>query len=253
VLIVQYVTARTLETLVSAATPPQGAAPPLSYELAAGTGVIALVTILIVWPVVAPSVIAAHEGGHALSASLFGGTITAVRLRHDQTGVTEFQGTGWFGNVFTALAGYLGPSGFGLLGAVLLARGRTQPVLWLTLVLLALLLFHIRNLFGVLVVLVTGGLVYAVTVEASPTLQTWFAYTWIWLLLLGGVRGVMDLHRGRMTLRQSGSRDTWSDSYRLRTLTYIPAMLWTGVFGLATGAALIIGAGILLGLIRPGG
>jgi hypothetical protein len=246
------VAARPLEILVSAATPPLGAATP-SYELAAGTGVIALVAILVVWPVVAPSVIAAHEGGHALSASLFGGTITAVRLHHDQTGVTEFQGTGWFGNFFTALAGYLGPSGFGLLGAVLLAHGKTEPVLWLTLVLLALLLFRIRNLFGALVVLVTGGLVYAVAVEASPTVQTWVAYTWIWLLLLGGVRGVMDLHRGRVTLRRSGSRDTWSDSHRLRTLTYIPAMLWTGVFGLATGAALIIGAGILLGFIRPGG
>ena len=99
--------------------------------------------------------------------------------------------------ILTLLAGYVAPSLVGLAGAWLLAGNRITLLLWVAVALLLAMLVLIRNVFGVLSLLVTGGVVLAVSWYASPQVQAAFAWTSVWFLLLGGVRPVVELQRLR--------------------------------------------------------
>jgi hypothetical protein len=220
-----------------------------SLGLSVLTGLLALVIVLLGWWGVRHSITAAHEGGHALFASLLGGTVESVHIAHPKKGsVTAWKGSGGTIKFVVALAGYLSPSLFGLLGALLLAHGATKGVLWISLVFLAILLLQIRHLRGALIVLATGAVIFLVARNASDRAQTVFAFTWVWFLLIGGFRHVVGYvqERGKVTKKNP---DDSSDGYQLRKMTYIPTSLWVGFFWLATLAALVLGAGILLGLV----
>jgi divalent metal cation (Fe/Co/Zn/Cd) transporter len=96
-------------------------------------------------------------------------------------------------------------------------------------------------------VLLTGAVIVAILRYASTGQQIFFAYTWIWVLLIGGFVNVLVLQH----LRGRGG-DTSSDAYALRKLTFLPASLWSGVFWLGTLVAFVYGAGILLGMVHIG-
>jgi hypothetical protein len=102
----------------------------------------------------------------------------------------------------------------------------------------------IRNVFGVISLLVTGGVVLAVSWYASPQVQAAFAYTGVWFLLLGGVRPVVELQR----LRARG-RMPASDADQLAGLTPFPAFFWVTVFALVNLVVLVAGALLLTGPI----
>lgn len=220
----------------------------MNQPLVIGSGLLALALSVVVWPVTKFATTLAHEGGHALAASTMGGTVDSIRLNGDGSGATNVGGLGWFGKVFTGLAGYLGPSAFGLAGAVLLADDRVAVVLWLTLFFLVLALLQIGRIVGAVVVVAIGTIVVLVLRYASAGQQTWFAYTWVWFLLLSGFRHVITLQR----LRKLGP-DSRSDAYELRTRTHLPARLWSGLFWPATLVGLGYGAAILLDLVQVGG
>jgi hypothetical protein len=145
--------------------------------------------------------------------------------------------------VLTLLAGYLAPSALGLLAAVALGYGRVLPVLWVAAGLLVILLLMIRNLFGVLSVVVTGSLLVAAAGWAPAEFQGPAAYQLTWFLLVAAPRPVLELqvarHRGQVAA---------SDADQLARLTRVPALFWIGIFLLLTVAALA-GGGWLL--IRP--
>ena len=65
------------------------------------------------------------------------------------------------GMILTLLAGYIAPSLVGLAGAWILGGNRITLLLWAAVVLLLLMLINIRNAFGVVSVVVTGGIVLA--------------------------------------------------------------------------------------------
>ncbi len=183
-----------------------------------------------------------HESGHALVAVLAGRGLTGIRLHADTSGLTVSTGARRGpGLVFTLLGGYPAPSLLGVGGAALVAADRAALMLWIALGLLATTLIHIRNLYGVLVVLATGALVGAVSWWGEPRLQDGFAAALCWFLLFGGLRAVRELQRG---LRR-GHRGT-SDADALARLTGVPGGMWTGLFGLAASGAVIIAALILL-------
>ncbi len=222
----------------------KAAAPAGSLVVVVGAGLIALLLSLIVWPVVRFAVTIAHEGGHAITASMMGGTVESIHVYRNNDergrGITFFRGVGPFGKFFTALAGYTGPSIFGLGGAVLLAGGHSVAVLWLSLVFLLLALIQMGNILGGLAAVGTGAVVILVLRYASTEGRTFFAYVWIWFLLFGGVGHVV----------ASGWRS--GDAGELKRLSLLPATIWSGFFGLATLAALVYGAGILLNLVHVG-
>jgi hypothetical protein len=219
-------------------------------------GLLVLITALIalavvasrpVWRVARNAITIAHEGGHALVALLTGRKLRGIRLEFDTSGLTLSAGrpTGP-GMIFTLLAGYIAPSLVGLAGAWILGGNRITLLLWLAVVLLLLMLINIRNLFGVISVVITGAIVFAVSWYASPQVQAAFAYVGVWFLLLGGVRPVGELQR----LRARG-RMPESDADQLGYLTHIPAFVWVMVFYLVNVAALAVGGFMLAGQWLP--
>src|SRR5262245_58459529 len=98
----------------------------------------------------------------------------------------------------------------------------------------------IRNWYGLLAVLVTGGLVYAVTRYAAAQTQAAVAYAAVWFLLLGGGKPVWEVARRR---RGGGFR---SDPDQLARVTRIPAVFWIVLIGLVNIACLAYGASLLL-------
>lgn len=214
--------------------------------LVVGSCLLALVLSAVVWPAANIALSIAHEGAHALTASAMGGKVKSIKISKGG-GVTGFTSAGPMGEFLTFLAGYLGPSVFGLMSAVLLAGDNVVAVLWVSLVLLFLALLRARNLLAGVGILITGGVFGVVLAYASPGAQLFFTHTWTWFLLFGGFIDVLVLQH----LREKDV-DTSSDAYHLRRLSLLPASLWSGFFWLATLAAIGYGAAILFGFIAVG-
>jgi hypothetical protein len=212
--------------------------PPLWLVLASGAVALLAVASPRAWRVTRIVVTIVHESGHALVALATGRRLSGVRLYRSTAGVTESAGkpTGP-GIVLTSAAGYPAPPLLGLGAAALLAAGHLTAMLLLSLVLLAGLVIAIRNAYGMLAVLVTGGAIAAVSLLAAPVVQAGFGYVMTWFLLLGGVRPVVELAGER---RQGRSRRT--DADQLARLTRVPGGVWVMIFGLLAVAALAVSA-----------
>jgi hypothetical protein len=184
----------------------------------------------------------AHEGGHAMVAVLAGRGLTGIRLHADTSGLTVSTGARRGpGLVFTFLGGYPAPSLLGLGGALLIAVDRSALLLWIALGLLAVTLVHVRNAYGVLAVLATGALVAAVAYWGGSRLQAGFAAALCWFLLFGSLRAVRELQRGRRRGRPGDS-----DADMLAGLTRVPAGMWSALFWLLAGGAVIAATWIMV-------
>ena len=227
------------------------AQPEPPHLLVAVTALVALAVVLLrrPWRLARNAITIAHEGGHALLAVLTGRRLRGIRLHSDTSGLTLSAGrpTG-FGMVLTLLAGYVTPSLLGLAGAALLAADRIRLMLWLSVALLLVMLVMMRNAYGILAVLATGALVFAVSWYASASVQAAFAYSGVWFLLLGGVKPIAELQRLRRRGRLPGS-----DADQLAGVTRVPAITWVGLFGIVNLAALAVGAFLLGEALIPNG
>jgi hypothetical protein len=219
---------------------------------------IALVTVTSpgLWRVTRIAITIAHESGHAAASVLSGRKLDGIRLHADTSGETVSRGrrTGP-GVVITALAGYVTPPLLGAGAAALLATERVTLLLALLVLLLAVTLLLVRNWYGVLAVLLTGGALGGVIVLAGPAPRAAFGYAVAWFLLFGGVRPVAELARTRRRAvrRAPGQRlpagraaALSSDADQLSWLTGIPAGLWVTLFWLVALGALVLGARLLV-------
>ena len=221
-----------------------GGQPTPQAELALIMGAVALLGVLPwrVWRVTRNVVTIAHEGGHALTAVLTGRRLTGIQLHSDTSGLTLTRGRPRGpGMILTAAAGYVTPSLLGLGVAALLGAGRITLMLWITIVLLAAMLIMIRNAFGVVSIVVTGGIVFAVSWYAPSDVQAGFGYLFAWFLLLGGVRPVYELQRKRWRGRAPDS-----DADQLAKITGVAGGLWVLLFAAVTIGALVIGSTLLV-------
>ena len=176
----------------------------------------------------------AHEGAHAIAGWSMGRKVASVKLNSDATGATLTLGAEkGLGRIFTAFAGYLGPRFFGLGAAALISMGYARAVLWLALFFLTLILFRVRNLFGVASVLVNGALFVLILSHGSSKLQVTVAYVLSWFLLLSGVGVVL-----------TDGSDA-GDAANLRRITHLPRSLWSVLWLVITVAALAAGARLL--------
>src|SRR6266508_2909716 len=185
------------------------------------TGVLALLVVAYrpAWRDARNVITIVHEAGHGTVALL-----TGRRLR-----------------VFTLHAGYTAPSLLGAGYAGVLALDRVTLLLWLSIALLALLLVAIRNVYGVFSILLTGGLVFAVSWFGTALVQSGFAYFMTWFLLLGGVWPVLELQRKR------GRREAPdSDADQLARLTGVAGLIWVVLLGAFCLAAAVLGGRWLL-------
>ena len=210
-----------------------------------GSGVLVLAALAVptVWHAVRNFVTIVHEAGHATVAVLSGRRLAGIRVHTDTSGLT----TSWgpqrgAGLVLTLLGGYPAPAAVGLGAAWLLSRGYAVGALWALLVLLALVLVQIRNLYGLWAVLASAAVLVAVTGWAPTRLQVGVAYLVTWVLLLGAPRAVLEL---AVTRRRRRGRDT-SDAGQLARLTSVPAGVWLFLFALLTLAALAFGGWLML-------
>jgi hypothetical protein len=223
-----------------------GTQPDPDQWLVLTTAVIALAAVLPrgMWRLSRNAVTIAHEGGHGLIALLSGRQLEGIRLHSDTSGLTLSRGkpTG-IGMILTAAAGYTAPSLLGLGGAWLLAANHITLLLWSATALLLAMLTMIRNAYGVLTVLLTGGAFVLVSWLTEPQIQAGFAYVVVWFLLLGGVRPAFELQGKR---RRGGAPD--SDADQLSRLTHVPPVAWLLLFHAVSLCSLTGGGRWLLGL-----
>ncbi|MFM9446323.1 M50 family metallopeptidase [Streptomyces acidiscabies] len=218
--------------------------PDLWVVLATAAAALALVIPHSLWRVSRNAITIAHEGGHGLIALFTGRTLTGIRLHSDTSGLTLSRGKPHgIGMILTAAAGYTAPSLLGLGGASLLGAGRITLLLWVATALLVAMLVMIRNAYGVLTVVLSGGAFLLVSWLAGPQVQAAFAYAVVWFLLLGGVRPPFELQAKR---RRGGAAE--SDADQLSRLTHVPAGLWLFLFHTVSLCALLGGGRWLLGL-----
>jgi hypothetical protein len=183
-----------------------------------------------------------HEAGHALVALLAGRRLAGIRLHSDTSGLTLTRGKPYGpGMVCTGLAGYVAPSLLGLGFAALLQAERVTALLVVCAVLLVGVLIMVRNVFGILLVVVTGAVLVAVSKWAPVEVQAPFAHLITWFLLLGGIRSVGDLQRLR---RRGRARD--SDADQLARLTGAPGLFWVGAFLMIDLGCLVLALGWLV-------
>jgi hypothetical protein len=233
----------------------QGAPP--GWAIAASAAVAAVIVISPrLWRLTRIVITIAHESGHAVASLLSGRRLEGIRLHADTSGETVSRGRrSGPGIVVTALAGYVTPPLLGAAAAVLLATHRVTLLLSLFLLLLVGTLLMVRNWYGGLAVLLTGGSLFAVIWLAGPALRAAFAYGVVWFLLFGGIRPVAELARtrtrgvplppGRRLAAGRAAMGT-SDADQLAALTRIPRGLWVTLFALVAVAALVAGARLLV-------
>ncbi|MGW6503194.1 M50 family metallopeptidase [Nonomuraea angiospora] len=206
-------------------------------------GVSALAAFVLVgfrmpWQVTRGLITIAHEGGHALMALVTRRKLEGIRLHSDTSGVTLTRGrpTGP-GMVLTALAGYVAPPLLGLAAAWLTEMGHITLLIWSVLLFLVCMLLLIRNLYGALILLATGGAVFALIMYAPAEVQQVVALVAVWILLFGGIRPIIELQRKRLR-RQA--RD--SDADQLARLTFLPGGFYVFFFFVVSVASAAFGA-----------
>lgn len=206
-------------------------------------GLCALATIIWAWPLARMLVTITHEAGHAVVSVLAGRRLSGIRLHSDTSGLTVSRGrASGLGMVATLFAGYPAPGVVGLGAAFLLAAGYSVGLLWAWTALLAVMLLFIRNLYGLLTILIVGGAVGAASWYLDPVHQSWLAYLLTWFLLLAAIRPVVELAR---------SGGTSSDSAQLARLTRLPAAGWTALFAVVCAGCLLLGVTVLApGVLR---
>jgi Peptidase M50B-like len=207
---------------------------PAAASVLIGIGALAAVGVQEIWLLARHVNTIAHEGAHAIAGSAVGRRIVGVKLQRNATGATAVSGGKVPGSVTTSVAGYLGPSAFGLGAAKLIEVRHSVAVLWLTLLLLLCLLVVLRSVFSFVPVLITGALLYLVARYASEGVDTVTAYGVAWFLLLSGVRVVIE--HGASA----------ADARSLARLTHIRPAFWVWVWLLGTIAALALGGSLLL-------
>ncbi|MFF5445101.1 M50 family metallopeptidase [Streptomyces sp. NPDC012888] len=218
--------------------------PPQWLVLAAAAAALAVVVPRGPWRVSRNAITIAHEGGHGLIAVLTGRRLEGIRLHSDTSGLTVSRGRpAGLGMVLTAAAGYTAPPLLGLGGAALLSGHRITLLLWVATALLLAMLVMIRNAYGALTVVLSGGTFLLVSWLAPAGVQAAFAYTVVWFLLLGGVRPVFELQAKR---RHAGAPD--SDADQLARLTRVPPALWLFLFHAVSLCSLTGGGRWLLDL-----
>jgi len=199
-----------------------------------GLAVFAVVAMDAGWQFVRHGTVMAHESAHAVLGSLAFRNVSGITLNADATGGTDMKPGGCLGSIFIGFVGYAGPSLFGLGAARLIQLGHSVAVLWVTLFLLGVLLIGLSRSYGMITVLLVGGAVYAVGHYTPVGAQIVGAYGITWLLLLSGVRRVLEV--GALS----------ADGANLSQLTSVPRAIWFLLWLAATLGAVAVGGKMLV-------
>jgi hypothetical protein len=209
---------------------------PLPKSVAVPVGLLVFIAFALegIWRLARHITVIAHEGAHVATCWIMGSRVTGVTLKSNADGRTDSIGPNGLGGIISSFAGYLGPSIFGLGAAVLIALDHIVAVLWLTVIFLAIILLLVRNSFGVISVILNGGLIFLVLRYGNAELQTITAYALSWFMLFSGVRWVLKHNTDA------------GDADNLRDVTHIPRVVWFVLWLAATVTALWVGGHLLV-------
>jgi len=200
-----------------------------------GLVMLAVVAFEATWAVVLHIDTMAHEGAHAIISSLSGRGVQSIKIKPNGDGETKpARGGGASSALVIGVVGYVGPSAFGLGAAKLIQSGHILSMFWVGLVLLAILLLAARWSFAFVTVPLVGALAFLIARYAPTHTQVIAAYATAWLLLLSGVR----------TIIQHGLDA--GDAGILRSLTGIPKLLWSLLWLAGSLAAVAVGGRMLV-------
>jgi Peptidase M50B-like len=198
-----------------------------------GLAALGVVALDVTWQVVRHLAVMAHHGARAVTGLLLRRSFGGIELYADGGGLTDLGLAGGLPGIPIALAGYLGPSAAGLGAAKLIELRYPAVVLWVLLVLLGVLLIGLRRSLGLISVVLAAGAVLVIALFTPMHIQVISSYSVTWLLLLSGIRRVLD----------AGLRS--ADGIRLRGITGLPHVLWSLLWLAATLAAAGEGARLL--------
>lgn len=176
-----------------------------------------------------------HESGHAFFALLLTGTFSKVDLHADTSGSCKYTVSGWFRDSLINLAGYP----FGALAAVgmfhYLHIGKTNWVFFGLASWLAInLLFWVRNKFGWFWILTFGALL-----GGCYYLQN-NAVTFYFLFFASALNLIETVYSSLVILWLSADEPSHAgDAANLRSITYIPAIVWGLLFAAASSYAAV--------------
>jgi hypothetical protein len=211
---------------------------PLAGPEAAFIGLAALAAVAFqpTWAVVQHIDVMAHEGAHGIISSLSGRGVDSIKIQRNGGGKTQpARRGGASSTVATGVVGYLGPSAFGLGAAALIQAGYILSMFWVALVLLVVLLLAVRWSFAFVTVPLALILAFFLARIAPVQMQVIAAYALAWLLLLAGVRSIIELG-----LRPGGDSDI------LRGVTFIPRLIWSLLWLAGAIAAVFLGGRMLV-------
>ena len=214
---------------------------PAPSRLAWSAALLSWVCAVPLWFLTKYILVIAHEGGHALLAKLLFQKLRSITFSKGPGGATDPEPpVPWLFNIIIGLAGYLGPSLFGLLGAWLLTHGRPTSVLGASIIFLIIMLFAVRGFLGWLLVPGLLALIILILVKSEPPLQTLYTHMWVWFLLIGAVQRMLHF------ILDKQYADANTDAGHLRGWTLIPGEIWAFVFLAGTISALVYGGAMLL-------
>lgn len=222
-----------LSTVLSRIGETQAHLPPATSVLI-GLAALAAASLQVIWLLVRYANTIAHEGGHAVTGSVIGRKVEYVWLKGNGDGETRTSSGQLPGEVTIGVAGYLGPSVFGLGAAKLIEVGHSVAVLWLSLILLGVLLFVVRKVFSYVPVLGTGALIYLIARYGSLGANIVAAYAVAWFLLVSGVRVVVEHNLNA------------DDAGHLADITHIGRGFWVFMWLVGSVAAVAIGGSWLV-------
>ena len=172
-----------------------------------------------------------HEVGHAVMVVLTGGSVTAITIEPDTSGVTQsLMPPGRIARGLVASSGYLGAS---IVGCWLMAAARVEkrarPILWtIGAFMLFTVLFWMRNVFGALVVLAWGVALVALARNGSGRVSRFVLSVLAIQVALNAVFSI------RTLFLVHGA----SDADTMARLFVAPAWMWAAAWMIASVAML---------------
>jgi hypothetical protein len=177
-----------------------------------------------------------HELGHALAAIIAGRRVSRIRINRDQSGDALSSGRGVLGTVVSGVFGYPAPAIVGAAQLWSVFNGYTAIALFVGGVILVLSIFVMRNLTGILIVVISAAVSALLWFYATPTVQGYALIVIGVALLVGAIRGLFTVIGVHVRRRDQLAT---SDAYLLYRRTGVPSPVWLLLFAALIGGSCV--------------
>jgi len=167
-----------------------------------------------------------HETGHAVVALLTNGEVVSIELFSDTSGITKTKTKGFFSRFFVAISGYFFSSAVAYLFLYMVKNNNSYWIVFYILSSISIinLILWVRNIYGIMWIIIFNILIFIIFKYASHDLQYIFSVIISSILLLESVSSSFTI------LKMSFKNPSLSgDAKILNTSTKIHPFFW-GIF-----------------------